>query len=94
MENSEKTRARALLYMGRLPNELDTEELNPWQDDLYNIVNTEKFTFTRKNSIWKPYDENLTPRQGNDFFVDVDDSDATLYTNSDESISLGMSRFF
>ena len=81
MENSEKTRARALLYMGRLPNELDTEELNPWQDDLYNIVNTEKFTFTRKNSIWKPYDENLTPRQGNDFFVDVDDSDATLYTN-------------
>ena len=82
-----KTRARALLYMGRLPNELDAEELNPWEDDLWTIVNLEKFTFSRKNSIWKPYDENLTPRLGNDFFVDVDNDGSCSADTSDESLN-------
>ena len=67
-----KTRARAYLYMGRLPNELDADEFNPWQDNLWKMVNLARFANSRKNSVWRPYDENLTPRLGNDFFVDVE----------------------
>ena len=68
-----KTRARALLYMGRLPNELDAEEINPWNDNLLSLIGLEKFSNTRKNSVWLPYEENLkAARVGNDFFMDLE----------------------